>query len=92
MIAAVFALLAYPALSGAGATALAHAPRDIGSFAERRAECEHWGGEEPYDKSRLTQINAAVAKLRCGRLPADEKALRRKYKGRPRLLRLILVE
>jgi hypothetical protein len=88
MIVIALAALVYPALSAEANQALAKAPREIGVFLERRAECEHWGGEEPYDKARLDEINRAVRALRCSRIEADEKALRRKYAGRPGVIRL----
>lgn len=92
MILAVIAALAYPALGSETNRALAKAPREIGVFLERRAECDHWGGEEPYDKGRLAQINRAVKALRCDRVAADEKTLRRKYARRPGLVRLLSLD
>lgn len=92
MISTLVALLAYPLLSPETNRALAKAPREIGAFAERRAECEHWAGEEPYDKPRAREIASAVAKLRCERLEADERALRRRYAGQPRMLELLEAE
>jgi hypothetical protein len=86
------AVLAYPSLSDEANRALAKAPKDIGSYAERRAECEHWGGEEPYDKARGREIAAAVRVLRCERLDADGRVLRKKYAGRPGLVRLLAAE
>jgi hypothetical protein len=86
------AVLAYPALNEEANRALANAPREIGAYAERRAECEHWGGEEPYDKARGRQIAAAVRALRCERLEADGRVLRKKYAGRPALVRLLAAE
>ena len=56
-------------------------PSDIAAYVERRKACNHWGGEEPYDKARLAQINRAVAKLNCDALDADEKALLRRYRS-----------
>jgi len=92
MILVVLAALAYPALGDEANRALAKAPREIGVFLERKAECDHWGGEEPYDKDRLAQINQAVKALRCDRVTADEKALRRKYAKRPGLVRLLALD
>ncbi len=86
------AVLAFPALSADANRALAQAPREIGAYAERRAECEHWGGEEPYDKARLAQINRAVRDLRCERLDADRRALAWKYAKWPDWVRLLEAE
>ena len=86
------AALAWPALSPDANRQLAKAPRDIAAYAERRAECEHWGGEEPYDKDRLAEINRAVRELRCSRLDADRRALARKYAKRKDWVRLLDAE
>jgi hypothetical protein len=42
-------------------------PRDVVAFIERRAECNHWSGEEgdTYDKARAEQISQAVTRARC---------------------------
>jgi hypothetical protein len=58
-------------------------PKSVKQFNRRQIECNHWGGEEPYDKARLKQINAAVAKLKCDALEKDEKKLLKKYKSQP---------
>jgi hypothetical protein len=92
MMLLIAAALAYPALGAETNRVLARAPREIGVFLERRAECEHWGGEEPYDKDRLAEINRAVKALRCDRIPADERILRRKYARRPAVLRLLKLD
>lgn len=85
----LIAALAYPALGSEANRALAKAPREIGVFMERRAECDHWGGEEPDDRDRLNEINQAVKALHCERVAADERALRRKYAKRPAMVRLL---
>ena len=55
------------------------APADVQAFMVRAADCNHWGGEEPYDAARRREINKAVAELRCTALSGDEKRLRGKY-------------
>jgi hypothetical protein len=55
-------------------------PNVIQRFNLRVIECNHWGGEEPYDKARLKEINAAVKTLKCDALQKDEQLLRKKYK------------
>ncbi len=57
-------------------------PGDVVAFIERRAECNHWAGEEggSYEKERAEQISQAVEKARCGSLDSDQQALERKYK------------
>ena len=84
MRALVFALLLVPV-----AAAAAWTPPDIATYVQRRAGCNHWGGEEPYDKARHDEINRAVAKLSCNTLDDDEKALLRRYRSTPALLQRI---
>ncbi len=50
-------------------------PKSVQQLNKRQIECNYWGGEEPYDKAWLRQINAAVAKLKCDTLEKDEKKL-----------------
>jgi len=58
-------------------------PKQVKLFNKRQIECNHWAGEEPYDKPRAEEINAAVQKLKCDALENDEKKLLKKYKSRP---------
>lgn len=67
------------------------APPAVRAFLERRAQCNHWGGEEPYDAERAAEIAAAVHKLRCDRIEADERRIRQTLRGSPRLRWLIEV-
>jgi hypothetical protein len=69
--------------------AAAWTPPDIAAYAARRAQCDHWGGEEPYDKARAAEINRAVARLRCRALDADEKRLLARYRSTPAFLKQI---
>jgi hypothetical protein len=66
-----------------GTVQAAWTPPDIAAYVRRRMQCNHWAGEEPYDKARLGEINRAVAKLNCRALDADETALRRRYRHAP---------
>ena len=47
-------------------------PEDVPAFIERTVECNHWGGEEPYDKERAAQIRTAVERAQCDHLTSDE--------------------
>ena len=58
-------------------------PADVTRFLDRRSQCLHWAGEEPFDSARSEQIAAAVRRLRCGSIEADERALRRRYVAHP---------
>ncbi len=86
----MLAWLALVAMSDAQiATARKVAPADVRAVVDRWELCNHWGGEEPYDKSRARQIEQASAKLRCDRLDHDEAVLRRRYASKPTILRLL---
>ena len=80
----VFALLLVPV-----AAAAAWTPPDIVAYVQRRAGCNHWGGEEPYDKARAAEINKTMAKFSCNTLDADEKTLLRRYRSTPAFLQQI---
>jgi hypothetical protein len=64
-------------------------PKQVKLFNKRQIDCNHWAGEEPYDKERAKEINAAITKLRCDALDRDEKRLRKKYKTRPNVINSI---
>jgi hypothetical protein len=64
-------------------------PRDIAAYVERRKACNHWAGEEGYDKARMAEINRAVAQQNCLALDADEKKLLRRYRHAPARLKQI---
>ena len=57
-------------------------PAKVKKFIDRQVECNHWGGEEPYDEERLQEINAAADRLKCNDLEKDEKQLKKTYKSR----------
>lgn len=64
-------------------------PPAVRAFIDRRAACNHWSGEDAYDRDRAREIARAVRALHCDRLPRDEVRLRRRYRSRPDLLDLI---
>ena len=64
-------------------------PEDIAFFIARTAECNHWTGEEPYDKDRANYIRNAVEKAGCENLVGQKMKLREKYRGQPKLLNAI---
>jgi hypothetical protein len=64
-------------------------PEEATAFIERVVECNHWDGEEPYDKERAEQIRRAVEKARCYSLNIEEQALERAYKGNKKVLRVM---
>ena len=57
-------------------------PKSVKLFIQRQIDCNHWSGEEPYDKARLKEINSAVAELKCDTLDKDKNNLIKKYKAK----------
>jgi hypothetical protein len=57
-------------------------PAAVRQFIVRRAMCNHWGGEEPYDPKRRRQIREAVRDLGCTTLAGEEAFLRGYFRGR----------
>lgn len=56
-------------------------PADVAAFLDRRTQCTHWAGEDPYDKAREAEIIAAMTKLECERVEGVERKLRSRYHG-----------
>ena len=65
------------------------APQAVATFIERRAGCNHFLGEEPYDPERAAQLRKALRELRCGRVERDQRRLIRTYRNRPDVVRLL---
>lgn len=90
MLTALAVLLAVPASSDTDLIRrVERAPKDVSSFIERRAGCNHWLGEVPYDRERAAEISRAVHRLRCAKLEHDEATLRRRYRRQPVVLTLL---
>jgi hypothetical protein len=70
-------------------TRVESAPQKVATFIERRANCNHFTGEEPYDAERAADLEKAIRELRCGRLSRDERRLARAYRDRPEILQLL---
>lgn len=58
-------------------------PAEVRRFVDRRMECDHWTGEEPYDAERARQIDRAVRDLNCACVDADDRKLGARYADRP---------
>ncbi len=65
------------------------APQRVATFIERRANCNHFTGEEPYDPERAAYLKKTIRELKCARLSRDERRLVRAYRDRPEILRLL---
>ena len=55
-------------------------PAEVRGFIDRRANCNHWFGEEPYDQERRSQIQVAIKHLRCDDLAKVEAGLKSRYR------------
>lgn len=64
-------------------------PNDVGALLQRTDECNHWSGEEPYDKERAKEIAAAMKKINCASIDADTKKIIEKYKADPKIVEKI---
>ena len=61
---------------------------DVVAFRQRRDECDHFRGEEPYDAKRAAFLRAALART-CKGTDAELAALRKRYAGNPAALRAL---
>ncbi|NML07277.1 hypothetical protein [Sphingomonas sp. G-3-2-10] len=53
-------------------------PADVQRYLVKRADCEHWAGEEPYDADRKAEIERNVAES-CTGIDAQTAALRTRH-------------
>ena len=65
------------------------APLEVRKFIVRRADCQHWLGEEGYDAARRAEIDRIVRRLKCDAVARDEARLRDRYAGRPSLIEVL---
>lgn len=63
-------------------------PKDVAAYIERRNECEHFIGEEPYDAARKKYLAEAVRET-CTGSNRDLAALRKKYRNDPDVLKAL---
>ena len=71
--------------------AVASLPRDIRDFIDRRANCNHWLGEEPYDAERRAEIQFALMALSCADLSKDENSLKSRYSRSEPVLKALII-
>lgn len=77
------ALTAYTPLAQARSQPL---PADVAAFVVRRDACDHFRGEEPYDRARAEELNTKLAKT-CTGTDRELAALRRKYAGQRKVVK-----
>ncbi len=75
MKAIVVALAVFPLMSVAAAKTR---PKDVAAFVQQRDACDHFRGEEPYDRERRAFLEARMRKL-CTGSDAKLRMLKRKY-------------
>jgi hypothetical protein len=68
-------------------------PTEVRDFIDRRANCNHWLGEEAYDAERRAEILAALTELRCelSALANDEAVLKGRYAKNPDVLKALAI-
>jgi len=64
-------------------------PRTPPRLVERRANCNHWQGEEPYDKARGREIDRALTRFGCDFIERDEEKLRARYADKPEIIKAL---
>jgi len=68
---------------------LKSAPNDVEAFVVRRAGCNHFLGEFPFNEERAAFLERAIRRLRCDTLDREEQQLRRVHGGNPAILQLL---
>jgi len=58
-------------------------PAPVARLMDRMVECQHWAGEEPYDRQRRAEISRAVKRLRCDQLEQDESRITKQHADNP---------
>jgi len=74
------------------APATVQLPHDAEALLDRRVQCEHWAGEEPYDGPRAREIEETVQRLRCDSLETDESRIRLRYKRNNLVIKALELE
>ncbi|HEX3971620.1 MAG TPA: hypothetical protein VHX19_09855 [Stellaceae bacterium] len=64
-------------------------PQPVVVFIKRKVACDHWAGEEPYDKARATEIARAEQRLRCASVDQTDVALRHRYRPNSDVLKAL---
>jgi hypothetical protein len=62
-------------------------PKDVRAFIERRAECNHWQGEEAHDRPRAREIDRAIKQLKCDSIARDDTTMRARYADKPDIIK-----
>lgn len=65
-------------------------PNDVSVFLERRESCDHWRGEDGYDKERQADIDWSICQS-CLGTDQELAALKKKYQSNPRVMKTLAV-
>lgn len=65
------------------------APKAVRDLIERRAGCNYFAGEEPYDEARARDLARHMRSLRCTDLDRDDRELRQLFAKQPAILELL---
>jgi hypothetical protein len=68
---------------------LAGLPKDAAAIVTRLAMCNHFAGEEPYDKARAREIARAIRPFKCDSLEGDEATVRERYADDPKIVKAL---
>jgi hypothetical protein len=64
-------------------------PKDIATFIKNRDGCDHFRGEEPYDKKRQQFLEKQMREL-CTRTDKKLKLLKLKYKSNEKIMEMLI--
>jgi hypothetical protein len=62
-----------------GFAAIKEMPKDVATFLEKRESCDHWRGEEGYDKERRAEIDWSLCQS-CPGTDSKLALLKKKYR------------
>jgi len=78
MIKAFLAVLAVGLIPMFSRAAVVELPKEVSSFLEERENCDHWRGEEGYDKERRAEIDWSICQS-CPGTDSKIVVLKMKY-------------
>jgi hypothetical protein len=56
-------------------------PKEVKALIDRIYTCNHFAGEEGYDRERRAELNAAMRQNRCAQVETDEAKMVARYKN-----------
>jgi hypothetical protein len=64
-------------------------PKDAAAVVRQLAMCNHFAGEEAYDKARAREIARAIRQYKCDSLERDEATVRKRYATDPKIVKAL---